>query len=417
MIVLLYEENGVYSWKINSFDSEGIHCSGIPFLHFPGIICKQFNSFVFCVFLFSGHMDLSPSKDLDTFQMIFKMSRKTFEYICSLAREHMMVKTHFAFTNGKPMSLYDQVALALRRLSSGSSLISIGDSFGTHHSTVSQVTWRFVEAIEEKGLQHLRWPSTEKHLSDIKSKFEKIQGLPNCCGAIDTTHIVMLLSTSEVTGDVWLDRKHNHSMLLQAIVDPDLRFLDIVTGLPGKMTENSVLRSSNFFRLSEKGERLNGKKIQLLSEEAELQEYIVGDAGFPSLPWLLTPYHHHHTNQESEVSESRKLDLNRRISGTRVVAERALARLKDVWKMIEGVMWRPDKHKLPRFILVCCILHNIVIDMEDEVLDHQQLLPLSQNHDPGYTQEFCESVDKTNTTTASGLRDKLSLYFSGRSNP
>lgn len=365
-------------------------------------------------------MDLPPSKGLDTFQLIFKMSRKTFEYICSLAREHMMVKTHFAFTNGKPMSLYDQVALALRRLSSGSSLISIGDSFGTHHSTVSQVTWRFVEAIEEKGLQHIRWPSTEKQLSDIKSKFEKIQGLPNCCGAIDTTHIVMLLSTSEVTGDVWLDRKHNHSMLLQAIVDPDLRFLDIVTGLPGKMSENSVLRSSSFFRLSEKGDRLNGKKIKLLSEEAELQEYIVGDAGFPSLPWLLTPYHHRdRDHHESEVLESRKLDLNKRISGTRVVAERALARLKDVWKMIDGVMWRPDKHKLPRFILVCCILHNIVIDMEDEVLDHQLLLPLSQNHDPAYTQEeFFESADKTNaTTTASGLRDRLSLYFSGRIHP
>lgn len=349
------------------------------------------------------HMDLSPSKGLDTFQLIFKMSRKTFEYICSLAREHMMVKTHFAFTNGKPMSLYDQVALALRRLSSGSSLISIGDSFGTHHSTVSQVTWRFVEAIEEKGLQHLRWPSTEKQLTDIKSKFEKIQGLPNCCGAIDTTHIVMLLSTSELTGDVWLDRKENHSMLLQAIVDPDLRFLDIVTGLPGKMSENSVLRSSNFFRLCEKGERLNGNKAKIPAEEAELQEYIVGDAGFPSLPWLLTPH------RESELSES-KLDFNRRISATRVVAQRALARLKDVWKMIQGVMWRPDKHKLPRFILVCCILHNIVIDMEDEVLDQ---LPLSHHHDPGYSQEFCESVDKTGSV----LRDKLSLYLSGRTLP
>lgn len=349
------------------------------------------------------HMDLSPSKGLDTFQLIFKMSRKTFEYICSLAREHMMVKTHFAFTNGKPMSLYDQVALALRRLSSGSSLISIGDSFGTHHSTVSQVTWRFVEAIEEKGLQHLRWPSTEKQLTDIKSKFEKIQGLPNCCGAIDTTHIVMLLSTSELTGDVWLDRKENHSMLLQAIVDPDLRFLDIVTGLPGKMSENSVLQSSNFFRLCEKGERLNGNKAKIPAEEAELQEYIVGDAGFPSLPWLLTPH------RESELSES-KLDFNRRISATRVVAQRALARLKDVWKMIQGVMWRPDKHKLPRFILVCCILHNIVIDMEDEVLDQ---LPLSHHHDPGYSQEFCESVDKTGSV----LRDKLSLYLSGRTLP
>jgi hypothetical protein len=87
------------------------------------------------------------------------MSRKTFDYICSLVSEEMMAKSaHFSFTNGKPLSLYDQVAVALRRLSSGESLVMIGDSFGLNHSAVSQVTWRFVEATEQKGLHHLQRP-------------------------------------------------------------------------------------------------------------------------------------------------------------------------------------------------------------------------------------------------------------------
>ncbi|XP_059315194.1 protein ALP1-like [Lycium ferocissimum] len=345
--------------------------------------------------------NVSPSKGLDKFQSVFKMSRRTFDYICSLAEEHMQAKSaHFVFSSGKPMSLPEQVALALRRLSSGNSLISVGDSFGTHHSTVSQVTWRFIEAIEEKGLHHLRWPTMEEDMTQIKSKFERIQGLPNCCGAIDATHITMMLSSSEQTADVWLDQNKNHSMVLQAVVDPKMRFRDIVTGLPGKMNENSVLQSSTFFKLCEKGERLNGNKINL-SEEAEVREYIVGDSGFPLLPWLLTPY------QGKELSES-KAEFNKRHFATRIVAQRALSRLKEVWKMIHGMMWRPDKHKLPRFILVCCILHNIIIDMEDEVLDE---LPLSSHHhDPGYGQEVCESVDKT----ASDLRENLSLHLSGR---
>ena len=70
-------------------------------------------------------------------------------------------------------------------------------------------------------------------------------------------------------------------------------------------------------------------------------------------------------------------------------------------------MWRPDKHRLPRIILVCCILRNIVIDMEDDVLDE---LALSHHHDTGYKQEVCEFADHT----ALALRDKLSLYLSGR---
>ncbi|KAA8543938.1 hypothetical protein F0562_021885 [Nyssa sinensis] len=342
---------------------------------------------------------LSPSKGLDKFESVFKISRKTFNYICSLVKEHMMAKqANFMFTNNKPMSLYDQVAVALRRLSSGDSLITVADSFGTNHSTVSQVTWRFVEAMEERGLHHLQWPSTEQEMTDIKSKFEKIGGFPNCCGAIDTTHIMMLLPQSDPSNKVWLDYEKNHSMILQAIVDPDMRFRDIVSGWPGKMNDSSVLQSSSIFKLCEKGERLNGNKMKL-SEGTELREYIVGDSGFPLFPWLVTPY------QGKELSGSRA-EFNKRHFDTRIVAPRALARLKEMWRIIQGVMWRPDKHRLPRIILVCCILHNIVIDMEDAVLDE---LPLSHHHDSIYRQEICESVDKT----ALVLREKLSLYLSG----
>ncbi|CAL5426642.1 unnamed protein product [Camellia sinensis] len=346
---------------------------------------------------------LSPSQGLDKFESVFKISRKTFDYICSLVKEHMMAKTgSFMFSDGKRMSLNDQVAVALRRLSSGDSLISIADSFGTNHSTVSQVTWRFVEAMEESGLHHLQWPSTEQEMTNIKSKFEQIRGLPNCCGAIDITHITMMLSSSEKANNVWLDRVKNHSMILQAIVDPDMRFRDIVSGWPGKMHDFDVLQNSTFFKLCEQRERLNGNKMKL-SEGTELKEYIVGDLGFPLLPWLITPY------QGKELPES-KADFNKRLFATRVVAQRALARLKEMWRIIQGVMWRPDKNRLPRIILVCCILHNIVIDMEDEVLDG---LALSHHHDPNYKQEICESVDNT----ALVVRDKLSLYLSGRLPP
>ncbi|XP_057772258.1 protein ALP1-like [Salvia miltiorrhiza] len=342
----------------------------------------------------------STSRALDPFKLSFAMSRKTFNYICSLVKEHMMSKTHFTFSNGKPMSLDDQVALALTRLGSGNSLISIGDSFGAHHSTVSQATWRFVEAIEDKGIHHLRWPSTEEELSKIKCKFEKIRGLPNCCGAIDTTHITMLLTSSDPEADCWLDCRGKHSMILQAVVDPDLKFLNINAGWPGKMNDSSVLQSSSLFRQCQRGEMLNGPKM-LVSDKMELREYIIGDTGYPLLPWLLTPY------QGSRLHET-KLDFNERLLATHVVAHKALARLKEVWKMIKGDLWRPDKHRLPRLILVCCILHNIIIDMEKD--EDLMELPSDLVHDAGYATEICEAVDKTGSV----VRDKLCKYFCGR---
>ncbi|KAJ9684182.1 hypothetical protein PVL29_016596 [Vitis rotundifolia] len=346
---------------------------------------------------------LSQSRLSLTFESVFKISRKTFNYICSLVKEDMMAKpANFSASNGKPLSLNDRVAIALRRLSSGESLSIVGDSFGVNQSTVAQITWKFVESMEVRGLHHLQWPSTEADMEETKSSFEKIRGLPNCCGAIDTTHIIMCLSTMGTSNNVWIDHQKKHSMILQAIVDPEMRFRDVITGWPGSLSESCVLQNSGFFKLSEEGKRLNGKMIEL-SEGTYLREYIVGDAGFPLLPWLLTPY-------KGKGLSDFQSEFNKRHFATRMVARRALARLKEMWRIIQGVMWRPDTNKLPRIILVCCLLHNIVIDLEDGVQDE---MPFSYKHDPGYPQRSCESVDKT----AFIQREKLSLYLSGRLPP
>ncbi|KAI8030438.1 Protein ALP1-like [Camellia lanceoleosa] len=344
----------------------------------------------------------SQLKDLPKFESVLKISRKTFNYICSLVKEEMMARpANFTDLNGKLLSLNDRVAIALRRLSSGESLSAVGDLLGINQSTVAQITWRFVEAMEARGLHHLRWPSTEAEMKEIKSKFERIRGLrlPNCCGAIDTTHIMMCLSSIDRSNNIWCDKEKNHSMILQAIVDPDMRFLDIVTGWPGSLSDSLVLKSSTFFKLSEEGKRLNGEKVKI-SEGTELREFIVGDLGFPLLPWLLTPYQGH------SLTDS-QANFNKQLSAARMVAQRALARLKETWRIIQGVMWRPDKNRLPRIILVCCLLHNIVIDLEDEVQDE---MSLSHRHDSAYRQQVCESGDDS----ASILRDKLSLYLFGR---
>ncbi|KAF5959459.1 hypothetical protein HYC85_000668 [Camellia sinensis] len=293
----------------------------------------------------------SQLKDLPKFESVLKISRKTFNYICSLVKEEMMARpANFTDLNGKLLSLNDRVAIALRRLSSGESLSAVGDLLGINQSTVAQITWRFVEAMEARGLHHLRWPSTEAEMKEIKSKFERIRGLclPNCCGSL---------------------------------------------------SDSLVLKSSTFFKLSEEGKRLNGEKVKI-SEGTELREFIVGDLGFPLLPWLLTPY------QGDSLTDS-QANFNKQLSATRMVAQRALARLKETWRIIQGVMWRPDKNRLPRIILVCCLLHNIVIDLEDEVRDE---MSLSHRHDSAYRQQVCESGDDS----ASILRDKLSLYLFGR---
>ncbi|XP_065869511.1 uncharacterized protein [Euphorbia lathyris] len=340
----------------------------------------------------------SNSKKSKTFESVFKITRKTFDYICSLVNDTLRARqSNLTGSNGKPLSPADQVAIALRRLSSGDSFSNVGDLFGINQSTVSHITWRFVEAMEERGLHHLCWPSTEAEMEDIKHMFEKKHGLPNCCGVIDTTHIVMTLSTVDDSNDAWIDQEKNHSMAFQAIVGPDMRFRDVSIGYPGSLSDALVLQYSDFFKLSEERKRLNGKKIEV-KKGTELREYIIGDEGFPLLPWLLTPF--------QPALHDYQVEFNKRHSATLTVAQIALAKLKEIWRIIHGTMFMPDKNKLPRIVLVCCLLHNIVIKMEDKVLDETCI---SHAHDKDYQQQTCESASQTGTD----LREEVSLGLSG----
>ncbi|XP_062085506.1 protein ANTAGONIST OF LIKE HETEROCHROMATIN PROTEIN 1 [Humulus lupulus] len=323
-----------------------------------------------------------PNEEEEGFKYFFRVSKKTFEYICSLVREDLVSRPPSGLINieGRLLSVEKQVAIALRRLASGESQVSVGAAFGVGQSTVSQVTWRFIEALEERAKHHLRWPDSAR-MEEIKSKLEATFGLPNCCGSIDATHIIMTLPAVQ-TSDDWCDPENNYSMLVQGVVDHEMRFLDMVTGWPGGMSVSRVLKCSGFYKLCNSGDRLDGNSTTL-SGGVEIREYIVGGAAYPLLPWLITPY------ETSELASS-MTSFNAKHEAARLLAVKAFSQLKGGWRILNKVMWRPDKRKLPSIILVCCMLHNIIIDCGDKL--HPEVA-LSGHHDSGYGEHYCKQVD------------------------
>ncbi|KAK3193731.1 hypothetical protein Dsin_025041 [Dipteronia sinensis] len=339
---------------------------------------------------------LIPSNEDEAFKYFFRVSKKTFEYICSLVREDLVSRPPSGLINieGRLLSVEKQVAIALRRLASGESQVSVGIAFGVGQSTVSQVTWRFIEALEERAKHHLKWPDSSR-MEEIKSSFEALFGLPNSCGAIDATHIIMTLPAVQ-TSDDWCDQENNYSMLVQGIVDHEMRFIDIVTGWPGGMDVSRLLKFSGFFKLCEAGQRLNGN-MRTLAAGVKLREYIVGGAGYPLLQWLITPYENHGLSASMS-------DFCAMHEAARSLAVKAFLQLKGGWRILNKVMWRPDKRKLPSVILVCCLLHNIIIDSGDQL--HPDVA-LSGHHDSGYGEQFCKQVDPM----GKNLREKLDRHL------
>ncbi|PWA51458.1 hypothetical protein CTI12_AA417400 [Artemisia annua] len=303
---------------------------------------------------------VNPRNNVDNFEELFKVSRKTFNHIRSIVKDHMLsLPISYRFQDRKEMSLNDQIAIALRRLSSVDPIINIADLFGAYEPNVFDITWRFVEALEACGRDHISWP---RDMATIKSNFEKAGGMPNCCGAIETAYLKMYPHDSEGDTTVWRDREkkdsNHHSMILQVIVDHRLRFVDVVTGFPGSMTKEDVLVESQIYKLAQKRKRLDVPRMKLC-EGTELREYLVGGFGFQLRPWLITPYN------KKEMSGD-ETEFDKKQSATGLVANRALDKLKNVWAVIDGGMWSPDRNKLPIIILACCLLHNIVINVEGD---------------------------------------------------
>ncbi|KAH9295251.1 hypothetical protein KI387_038839 [Taxus chinensis] len=219
-------------------------------------------------------------------------------------------------------------------------------------------------------------------LGQVKEGFRKKRGFPNCCGAIDVTHIPIRLPPNECSSD-WYDRDHNYSMALQVIVDSNMHFMDVFTGWPGSVNDSRLLRNSAFYRMCEGGERLNGLSVPI--GLLNMREYIIGDGGYPLLPWLITPFSGSVTTTQRE--------FNFKLSSTCIVVECAFGRLKQLWWILESRMWHPNLEMLPKTILVCCILHNMVLTfVEDETdtcddvaFEHENNIPTTEVGDPAAT--------------------------------
>ncbi|MCO5606440.1 hypothetical protein L7F22_060628 [Adiantum nelumboides] len=222
---------------------------------------------------------------------------------------------------GRFFSVGRKVAIALMYLATGCTLSVVSEKFGCGISTVSKIVDNFLDAMILRITNVIKWPSNPEDVQRTKVGMQSAQGLPNCMGAIDCTYVKM-------------ERLAN----------------ELATNCPAN--DKRVLQNSSLFRLAQANQRLHGSLFQ--QQGYAIREYILGDGGYYHLPWLLTPF------QEPCIrSQSR---YNYRVSSSRMVVERAFGRLKNAWRILDGVIKNPIVIKVPKIIAVCCMLHNLAIN-------------------------------------------------------
>ncbi|XP_010428096.1 PREDICTED: uncharacterized protein LOC104712820 [Camelina sativa] len=263
--------------------------------------------------------------------LCFRMSKPTFFNLFSILTPSSFSLPSFAAT--------------IFRLAHGASYESLVHRFGFDStSQASRSFFTVCKLINEKLSQQL---------DDPKPDFSPTL-LPNCCGVVG-------FGRFEVKGKL-LGAKG--SILVQALVDSNGRFVDISAGWPSTMKPEAIFRQTKLYSIAE--EVLSGGAPAKLGNGVLVPRYVLGDSCLPLLPWLVTPYDDSSSNEEEEESSVRE-EFNNVVHslGLRGV-EVAFAKVRARWRILDK-KWKPETVEfLPFVITTCCLLHNFLVNSGDD---------------------------------------------------
>ena len=148
---------------------------------------------------------------------------------------------------------------------------------------------------------------------------------------------------------------------MQAVVDSNLRIIDFYVGEPGSVHDTRVLHKSKLWDRASKGQIL--REPTVLVEGIPFKPFLLGDAGYPLLPWLMTPFL---ANQSLSQAQQ---NYNFWHSSTRMVVERAFGMLKNRWRLLLGKSRIRDPSRMCKVVAACVALHNFCLSQSDDAVE------------------------------------------------
>lgn len=243
----------------------------------------------------------------------------------------------------------------------------LGNLFGITKSASWYAVRRVCKWIISIGHEFVKWPEGNKIKKNCR-KFEAKKRIPGVIGAIDCSHIN--IKAPKINKESYFNRKQNYSLVLQAIVDADKKFIDIYCGEPGSLHDSRIFRRSDFF-----------KKVSTDSSNFfPNNTFLLGDSAYGCTNWLVPPY-----KDNGALTHAQK-NFNYIHSSTRIIVENTFGLLKSKFRRLLHFSEQTNLCAITNLIMSICILHNICIIMEEnleEINDHET----SEEFNPGYFQD------------------------------
>lgn len=321
----------------------------------------------------------------------FRVTKGTFEYILTVVKDDISRKDTIMRTAVTPNH---RLALTMYYLSSTAEYRTIGNLFGVSTSFVCLCVRDVCKAIQKRLLNVINFPKRVNLVNVIKG-YQDRWGFPMCAGAIDGTHIPIIAPKENAID--YVNRKKFHSIIMQAVVDYNYLFRDIVIGWPGSVHDARVLANSEIFKRANNNSLFSEVVTRKLGDQ-EVRPIIIGDPAYPLLPWLMKPFPDKGNSSESEQV------FNYRLSRTRMTVENTFGRWKGRFRRFTK---RVDMEvcNVITIVAASCVLHNICECQGNEFLPEWEVAEPETN--------CVQGMNNNQTIVGDGenLRGALAQYF------
>ncbi|XP_025158261.1 putative nuclease HARBI1 [Harpegnathos saltator] len=173
-----------------------------------------------------------------------------------------------------------KVLIAIQFYAQGSYQRSVGNQFQwiVSQSTTSRCLHAVTEAINRRLLRRwVKFPMTEENRQQARAKFSAtFYSFESAIAAIDCTFIHII--APHENEEAFINHHDHHSLNVQAIVDPDMKLLNINPRYPGARNDSYIWSTSPIRRA-----------IEFHYNRGERKTWLIGDAGYPLEPWLMIP--------------------------------------------------------------------------------------------------------------------------------
>ncbi|XP_055910884.1 uncharacterized protein LOC129945249 [Eupeodes corollae] len=182
------------------------------------------------------------TEEPELYRNFLRMDCKQFDHLLSLVAPHIQKQD----TNmRRSISAGEGLALTLRYLATGENFRSLQYLFRIPATTISTTIPHVLDAIYKVLVdEYLQAPKTQEARNAIANDFNEIWQFPNCIGAVDGKHVVMVAPPN--SGSIFYNYKGTHSIILMGIADANYKLIYIDVGRNGRFSDGGVFNRCTF---------------------------------------------------------------------------------------------------------------------------------------------------------------------------